>query len=47
LLCRSMARVKKTVRPVEGSNVADFDSDVMLSFEFGLSRVSRVIWMAM
>ena len=40
LLCRSMARVKKTARPVEGSDVADSGSDVLSSFEFGLSRVT-------
>ena len=40
LLCRSMARVKKTARPVEGSDVANSGSDVVLSFEFGQSRVT-------
>ena len=40
LFCRSMAHMKKTVRLVEGSDVADSGSDVMLSFEFGLSRVT-------
>ena len=40
LLCRSMARVKETVRPIEGSDVADSGSDVVLSFELGLSRVT-------
>ena len=35
-----MARVKETVRPIEGSDVADSGSDVVLSFEPGLSRVT-------
>ena len=35
-----MAHVKKTARPVEGSDVANSGSDVVLSFEFGLSRVT-------
>ena len=39
LLCRLMARVKKTAMPVEGFDVADSGSDVVLSFEFGPSRV--------
>ena len=32
LLCRLMARVKKTTRPVEGFDVANSGSDVVLSF---------------
>ena len=40
LLCTLMAHVKKMMRPVEGSDVADSGLDVMLSFEFGLSRVT-------
>ena len=39
LLCTLMAHVKKMTRPIEGSDVADSGSDVMLSFEFGPSRV--------
>ena len=54
LLCRSMACMKKTARPVEGSDVANSGSDVVLSFEFGLSRVTssdlddyaKVAWFA-
>ena len=35
-----MSHVKKVGRPVDGSDVADSGSDVVLSFEFGLSRVT-------
>ena len=35
-----MARVRKTARPVKGSDVDNSGSDVMLSFEFCLSRVT-------
>ena len=38
--CRLMARVKKTVKPVDSSEVADSVLDVAVSLEFGLSRVT-------
>ena len=40
LFCSLMARVKKTAKPVESSEVADSASDAAVSFEFGLSRVT-------
>jgi hypothetical protein len=40
LFCSSMAHVKKTAKPVDGSDVANSTSDVAVSFEFGLSRVT-------
>ena len=38
--CRLMARVKKTMKHVDSSEVADSASDAAVSFEFGLSRVT-------
>ena len=38
--CRLMARVKKTTRPVDSSEVANSASDATVSFEFGLLRVT-------
>ena len=38
--CRLMARVRKTVKPIDSSEVADSASDAAVSFEFGLSRVT-------
>jgi GH24 family phage-related lysozyme (muramidase) len=35
-----MARVKKTVKPVDSSEVADSATDAIVSFEFGLSKVT-------
>ena len=35
-----MARVKKTVKPIDSSEVADSASDAEVSFKFGLSRVT-------
>ena len=40
MCCRLMARVKRTARPVDSLAVADSASDVVVSFEFGLSRVT-------
>ena len=40
VFCGLMARVKKTAKPVESSEVADSASDAAVSFEFGLSRVT-------
>jgi hypothetical protein len=40
LFCSLMARVKKTTKLVDSSEVADSASDVAVSFEFGLSRVT-------
>ena len=38
--CRLMARMKKTTKPVDSSEVADSTSDATVSFEFDLSRVT-------
>ena len=38
--CRLMARVKKTAKPVDSSEVTESASDAAVSFEFGLSRVT-------
>jgi hypothetical protein len=35
-----MAHVKKTARPVDRSEAIDSSSDVAVSFDFGLSRVT-------
>jgi len=40
VFCRLMARVKKTTKPVDSLEVADSGSDAVVSFEFGLSRVT-------
>ena len=40
LFCSSMARVNKTTKPIDGSDVADSASDAVVSFEFSLSRVT-------
>ena len=40
VFCRLMARVKKTVKPVDSSKVADSVLDIAVSLEFGLSRVT-------
>ena len=40
MFCGLMARVKKTTKPVDSLEVADSASDAVVSFEFGLSRVT-------
>lgn len=37
-----MARVRKTTKPVDSSKVVDSTSDIGVSFEFGLSRVTSM-----
>ena len=37
-----MARVKKTVKVVEGADVADSNSDAVVSFEFGLCEAEHL-----
>ena len=37
-----MARVRKTVKPVDSSEAIDSASDTGVSFEFGLSRVTLI-----
>jgi hypothetical protein len=40
LFCSLMARVKKTTKPVDSLEVANSASDAVVSFEFGLLRVT-------
>ena len=40
VFCRLMAHVKKTMKPVDSSEVADSALDAVVSFEFGVSRVT-------
>ena len=39
-VCSLMARVKKTTKLIDSSEAVDSSSDVVVSFEFGLSRVT-------